>query len=197
MLGWRQPGRSCRAPWLHVRVVWVKWVRAEYRDLVGLGPSRVLVGIYLGLRYSFRCFSMVSFEILSSSGVFWNKSSTEMSVRSSGRATGKMSGCTPQSAVLEWSKGLGAFLLLVVVTLRVCPDAMPSPCHFSCVFCLHISVSSPWKDVEDSLGCSHPKYLQLPPSENNVGLAGVNVIPPYREKVTGRKKVFLKAKNFP
>lgn len=91
--------------------------------------------------------------------------------------------------------------MVVVVALRVFPDAMPNPCPFSCVFCLHISVSAPRKDAEDSLGCSHPgqapKYFQLPLSENNVGLAGVNVIPPYREKVTGRKKVFLKAKNFP
>lgn len=92
MLGWRQPGRSCRAPGLHVRVVWVKWVRAEYRGLVGLGPSGVLVGICLGLRYSFRCFSMVSFEILSSSGAFWDRWSAEMSVRISGRATGRTIG---------------------------------------------------------------------------------------------------------
>lgn len=75
-----------------MRVVWVKWVRAEYRGLVGLGPSGVLVGIYLGLRYSFRCFSMVTFEILSSSGVFWDRSSAEMSVGISDRAAGRTIG---------------------------------------------------------------------------------------------------------
>lgn len=42
----------------------------------------------------------------------------------------------------------------------------------------------------------------LPASENNVGLARVNVIPPHRlAPVTGHsrreKKEFLKAKNFP
>lgn len=95
MPGWRWPGRSCRAPWSHVRVVWVKRVRAEYWGMAGwqvLAPSGALVGIYLGLRYSFGCFSMVSFEILSSSGVFWDRSSAEMAVGSSGRAAGRTLG---------------------------------------------------------------------------------------------------------